>query len=159
MGRPVLSRGRDAARDAGGFTLIEVMIAMAITIVVMLANLTLFNTAQRNLAHARALTEATNLASGRLADFRAMTIAQIEAAAPDLDASPNPLRVRRGSDAATADGVPFTRSWAVSDVDLAQDGAADLVGDAVKIRVEVTWELAGRQHRVAMASITTGKTE
>ena len=53
---------------------------MAISIVVLLANIYLFNTAHRNLAHARSITDATNLATGKIADFRAMTIEEINLA-------------------------------------------------------------------------------
>ena len=59
-----------------GFTLIETMIAMSIAIVVLLANIYLFNTAQRDFALAKSVTEATNLATNRIADFRAMSISR-----------------------------------------------------------------------------------
>ena len=67
--RSVLSR--DAER---GFTLIETMIAMSIAIVVLLANIYLFNTAQKNFTLAKSVTEATNLATSRIADFRTRVI-------------------------------------------------------------------------------------
>jgi type II secretory pathway pseudopilin PulG len=66
--------GRGAAGAQRGFTLIEVMIAMAITITVMLANLYMINTAQKNLAYSRALTDATNLATNKIAEFKARVV-------------------------------------------------------------------------------------
>lgn len=54
-----------------GFTLIEVMIALSLAIVVLLANIYLINTAHKDLARARSITAATNLATGKIADFRA----------------------------------------------------------------------------------------
>ena len=57
-----------------GFTLVETMIAMSISIVVLLANIYLFNTAQKDFALAKSLTEATNLATNRIADFRTRVI-------------------------------------------------------------------------------------
>ena len=54
-----------------GFTLIEVMIALSLAIVVLLANIYLINTAHEDLARARSITAATNLATGKIADFRA----------------------------------------------------------------------------------------
>ena len=158
MGRRLLTgRSRSPRGASAGFTLIETLTAMAITIVVMLANLFLFSTASKNLAAARVLTEATNLATGSLSNFRAMTIAQIEAAAPSVDPTPNPLDVRRGTDTVTAGGVPFTRTWVVSRVDLEGDGIADMVGDLLSIKVDVAWTRAGRDHRVSMTTFTTGE--
>lgn len=158
MGRRVLKAGRGLPADgARGFTLVESIIAMAIGIIVLLANLFLFSTAQKNLAAARVLTEATNLATTTIAGFRSMTIAEIEAAAPTLDPGPNPLAVRRGSDTVTVAGTPFARAWIVSRVDLEHDGVADLAGDLVRIRVEVGWTAAGRAHQVTMTTFATGK--
>jgi hypothetical protein len=49
-----------------GFTLTEVMTAMMISIIVMLANLAIFNVANRNFAYSRALTNATNHATDKI---------------------------------------------------------------------------------------------
>lgn len=158
MGRRLLS-GSGPARDTErGFTLVEVITAMAITITVMMANLYLFNTAQRNLAFSRSLTNATNLATNRIADFRAMTMAEIDAATPTVLPSPNPLNQRRGSDTASVDGLQFNRTWVVSAVDIEHDGIPDLTGEVVKIKVEVEWTLATKSHRVTMTTFSTGKT-
>jgi len=157
VGAVVLRERGPAGVAPGGFTLIEVVIAMAIGLVVMLANLFLFGTASRDLAASRALTDATNLATGKIADFRAMSLPEIVAAAPSVDPSPNPLEVRRGTETVAAGGTTFTRAWAVSLADLGGDGAPDLVGELLRIRVEVSWSVAGRGHSVSMATFTTGK--
>jgi prepilin-type N-terminal cleavage/methylation domain-containing protein len=152
-------RGGARPGRPGGFTFVEVLIAMAITVAVMLANLALFDTAHRNLAYSRALTEATNLATNRIADFKTMAVADILNAAPNVQASPNPLNVRWGSDTPTVDGVLFTRTWTFSSVDVDHDAAPDMVGDLVKVKMDVTWTMAGRAHHVSMATFTTGKPE
>jgi prepilin-type N-terminal cleavage/methylation domain-containing protein len=161
MDRRVLSPGGDSPRRAErGFTMIEIVVAMAVTIVVMLANLYMFNTAQKDLAFGKSLTNATNLATGKIDDFKTQTIPQIKTAAPDVQASPNPLDVRRGTDTVTLDGVAYTRTWTVSDIDLenaAVNPVAELVGDLVKIKVDVAWSAANKGHHVTMATFTTGK--
>jgi prepilin-type N-terminal cleavage/methylation domain-containing protein len=160
VGRRILSRGSGTpAAAAPGFTLIETMIAMAISIVVLLANLFLFTTAQKNLATSRALTDATNLATGKIAEFRTMTIAQINASAPTAQAAPNPLNARQGSDTVSSGGTTFSRTWLVSAIDLehASPPVADMVGDLVKIRLDVTWTAANKDHHVTMTTFTTGK--
>jgi prepilin-type N-terminal cleavage/methylation domain-containing protein len=171
--RRVLRSGGAPARAAErGFTLIEIMAAMAISIVALLANIYLINTANRDLALARSLTDATNLATTRIADFRAMTIADINATATP-DGGANPLNVRRGSDTQCPDcpdancshadcspsATRFNRSWIVSAIDLehATPPVADLVGDLVKIDVAVDWTLRNKPHHVALTSFTTGK--
>jgi prepilin-type N-terminal cleavage/methylation domain-containing protein len=156
-----------------GFTLIEVMVAMSISIVALLANIYLINTANRDLALARSLTDATNLATNRIADFRAMTVAEINASAPTVQGGANPLNIRQGSDTKCPDcpgsdcsssncspaATRFTRTWVVSAIDLqhANPPVADLVGDLVKVNVEVSWTLLSKVHRVTMTSFATGK--
>ena len=174
MGRRILSSPGGLPRAAErGFTFIEVMIAMAVSIVVLLANIYLFNTAHKNLALARSITNATNLATGRIADFRAMTIADITAAAPTVHASPNPLGIREGTDTqcpdcpgsdcsssdCSSEATRYTRTWIVSAVDLenASPPVPDLVGDLVKITITVTWTLANKGHQVTLSTFTAGK--
>ena len=65
------SAGASAPAAEQGFTLVEVMIALAISIAVLFANIYLFNTAHKELARARSITAATNLATSKIADFRA----------------------------------------------------------------------------------------
>jgi prepilin-type N-terminal cleavage/methylation domain-containing protein len=174
--RRILSRRRGHSRAAQrGFTFIEVMIALSISVVVLLANIYLFNTAHRDLALARSITEATNLATSKIADFRAMTIAQINAASPTVSGGANPLGIRQGSDTLCPDcpdsacsssdcspaAIRYTRTWVVSaiDLELANPPVADLVGDLVKAKIDVTWTLRSKDHRVSIATFTTGKTQ
>jgi len=161
MGRALLStRGGPPGGAQRGFTLIEIVVAMAVTIVVMLANLTMFNTAQKNLAFSRALTNATNLATGKVDQFKTMTITEIKNAAPDVRTPPNPLDIRQGTEAASVEGVQYALTWTVSDVDLenaAVNPVAELVGDVVKITLDVAWTAANKDHHVTMATFTTGK--
>lgn len=161
MGQRVLTRSRAGSRGAParGFTLIETMIAMTITIVVMLANLYLFNTAQKNLSQSRALTNATTLATDKIGEFRGMTIVQINNAAPNVTGGP--LLVRQGGDTPSVDGIQFARNWTVSAIDLehADPPVPDLVGDVLKVKLEVAWTQASQDHRVTMTTFTTGKSE
>ena len=57
-----------------GFTLPEVMIATAISIVVILANLAVFNVANKNFAYTRAMTNATNHATDKINEFKTKLI-------------------------------------------------------------------------------------
>lgn len=56
--------------DEAGFTLPEVMTAMAVSVIVLLANFALLNTANKNFAYTRALTNATNHATDKFAEFK-----------------------------------------------------------------------------------------
>ena len=117
---------------------------MSIAIIALLANLYLFNRANTDLALSRSLTSATNLATDKIAEFRAMTMTQIQAAAPNApvplpcpSSTPaNPLNRRVGSDtrcpdcpdsdcaggSCSAAATRFTRTWVVSAVDLDHHG-------------------------------------
>jgi len=133
-------------RDETGFTLVEVMISMVITMTVLLAVLGMFNSSFRIFAQNKRLTSATNLAYSKMADFKTLTIAQI--------LSQNPK-----NDTRTVNDMQFTRAWVVSniDVDDPPDGVDDLVGDIVKIDLTVAWVHGGQNYNVAMSSLTTGK--
>jgi prepilin-type N-terminal cleavage/methylation domain-containing protein len=156
MGPRFLNTGGAGARADRGFTLVEVMISMAVTITVLLANLYIFNTVQKNLAFGRATTAATNLATDKIADFRGLTVAEIFTAAPTTVAA-SPLRIRTGFDQRTADGVLFTRAWTVSDVDVDGDANRDLADELVKVSIDVAWSMSGITHKVAMSTFTTGR--
>ena len=244
LGRRMVSSASAPAQAAErGFTLIEVMIALAISIAVLFANIYLFNTAHKELARARSITAATNLATSKIADFRARVMdappcfsANTTTADPSLvnyafagngspcttgDINPDypgllnedfcsppssrdpdyPLKAAAGPsgiplceapgavnprfcnpaanpaactvtgrteppaadqrqrETTTVDGVQLTLAWDVSYVDLdpANPPAADLVGDLVKLKVDASWMLEGKDHHVTMATFTTGK--
>ena len=62
------------------------------------------------------------------------------------------------------DGIPLTVAWGVSYIDLAPTGtpstpSPDLVGDLVKIKIDVAWTLDNKEHHVTMATFTTGKAQ
>lgn len=185
LGRRILGTPGGLSRFAEqGFTLIESMIALSIAIVVLLANIYLFNTSQKDFAMAKSVTEATNLASSKIADFRAMAISRAADSTDINRSSPcvsgGPLNVRRGgeqlctgcavcsdqticaSDACLPpDFKSFITTWTVSDIDLQQTNppVADLVGDLVKIKVDVFWMAANKRHQVTMTTFTTGKAQ
>lgn len=242
--RRILSSRTSLTRAAErGFTLIETMIAMSVAITVLLANIYLFNTSQKDFALAKTITEATNLATNRIADFRARVMdaspcfkpgtttpdpglvnygftgngspcttgdinpdypgllnedfcSPPSSRAPDFPLkaadgpsgtplceapgarnsrfcnpalNPNdctvigrtepPLADQRQKETLAVDGIPFTLAWDVSYVDLdpAASPAADLVGDLVKIKIDVAWMTADKGHHVNMATFTTGR--
>lgn len=171
MGQRALSGRPPVGGGAPGFTFIETMVAMAMAMIVLLANIFLINTAHRNMARAKVLTDATNLAADTLAALRTRTLAEVNATTDGIasgfvvgthvdDAVQEPLSpadaanlVRRQQVGTTV----FTRTWTVSNVDSDADGVADLVGDIVKVRVDVAWAAGGRDHHVTMATLTTGR--
>ena len=71
----------------------------------------------------------------------------------------DPASDQRQLETTTVDGLLFTVAWDVSYVDLdpANPPAADLVGDLVKIKVEVSWMASGKRHQVTMTTFTTGR--
>jgi len=71
MGQHILTSR--SARERG-YSLVEIMVAMVITITVMLATLAIFNASQRNFAAARAITNATNLGTTLIDDFKTRVI-------------------------------------------------------------------------------------
>lgn len=143
MGKRLL-RGRHSpgkVRGKEGFTLIEVMISLVITMTAFLAILAMVNTSFRSYGRGKRLTVATNLASQKLGDFKSMEVAAITG----------------GSDTVTEGGTPYTRTWTVSDVDYDGDSVPDMTGDIVKVGVTVSWTQGGKDHQVRMATLTTGK--
>lgn len=142
----MMKKGKGPGCDRKGFSLIEVMISMAIALTVTLAILGMFNHAYRIYAGNRRLTVATNLASRKFTEFKAMTVADIKGQTPK-------------SETQVVKGIPYTLDWTADDVDVDGDSTPDLVGDLVKIRLEVKWTLADGDHRVSMATMTTGKPE
>jgi hypothetical protein len=130
----------------GGFTIVEALLSMAIASTVLLAVLGMFNTAFITFGNSKMLTMATNLAYGKVADFKTMTVAAIVAQTPKIQNYP-PLKA-----------VPdYICTWTVSNVDVDNDGIDDMVGDVIKIDLRVDWVHAGRPHSVSMATLSTGK--
>lgn len=139
--RTMAAAGPKGVKD--GFTLIEVLMSMVITMTALLAILAMVNTSFRSYSRGKRLTEATNLAYQKLQDFKTVEVAAIA----------------DGTDVVTPANTQYTRTWTVSDVNLDadSDGVPDLQGDIVKVDLEVTWTHGGRDYRVSMATMTTGK--
>ncbi len=146
VGKRLLRGGGGACDPAGegGFTLVEALLSMAIASTVLMAVLTMFNTAFMTFGKSKGLTMATNLAYSKAADFKTMTLPEIVAQAP-------------GSQNYTVGGTQYLCTWTVTDVDVDGDGVDDMVGDVVKIALRVDWTYAGRSHGVSMATLSTGK--
>jgi len=170
-------------RGERGFTMVEVLTAAMIGVVALIANMTMFATAEKDFAFARQVTDATNLATNQFAAFKTMTLAEIQAttAAPtvaekaaDLAANPrlglaSPLLVgwheeRRGLAAAagkagcpTIGDRPYCRSWTVSYVDVDANGTADMAGSIVRVKLTVDWWVGAKKHTVTLSTMTTGR--
>lgn len=144
MDKLKLSRwwGRRRAGERG-FTMLEVLSATMVGMIAFTANLAMFNFAARDFAYSRSLTNATNLATEKMNDFKTRTVAEILADAK--------------TDTVTIDGTAYTRAWTVGNVDVDADGTADMIGDIVKIRLTVRWTIGTKAHQVTMATMTTGK--
>ena len=145
MDRRIVGEGavKRTRTGSGGFSLLEVLVAMTITVTVMLAILGMFDQAYRLYARNKRLTVATNLAATKLADFKAMTVGAIVAENPKTETI-------------VREGIPYTVNWTVSNVDVDGDSVDDLVGDLVKISLDVNYAYRGGAHRVSMATMTTG---
>jgi len=148
-----------------GFTLVEVMTAMAIGMIALTANLTLFTWAQKDFARSRTLTDATNEATAVLADFKTRTVNEIN---NTTDRVASGLRIGTHTETPALGnckqigGRTFCRTWEVWNLDVDGDGTADMVGDIVKIKVRVDWWLgvdtaAQNKHTITLATMTTGK--
>lgn len=217
------------------------MIALAVAITVLLANIYLFNTSQKDFALAKNITEATNLATSRIADFRARVMDASPCFKPNTttpdpalvnygftgngspcttgDINPDypgllnedfcsppgsrasgfpltaangpsgvplcsapavrnprfcnpavniigctvigrtepPAADQRQKQTTVVDGIPYTLAWDVSYVDLDHNGTLEMVGDLVKIKVDVAWTAADKDHHVRMATFSTGR--
>ena len=128
--------------------MIEVLLAMAVTMTVLIAVLGMFNSALRVFADSRNLTTATNLASKKLAEFKSEPLANIVTGSDSVDRYGMPY---------VSGGVQYNREWDVSNIDVDGDGNDDLVGDLVKVKLDVNWTAARRDHQVTMALLTTGR--
>jgi type II secretion system protein I len=94
-----------------GFTLIEVLIVMAIFSIGILAVAAMQITATKGNASARRITEATALAENQIENLMQLSYDHV-----DLSPAANPHEITRGS---------YTINWNVTDIDLDSDGAND----------------------------------
>lgn len=117
-------RRRMRARDASGFTLLEVVIAMAILSVGLLSIAAAQLAALHISARSRDHTTAMHLAEQKMEEFQGLPVASLPASGADAN---NPLDPDPGDD----DRTTYTRRWTVQ--------ANTPVVDVTTLTVEVDW--------------------
>jgi type IV pilus assembly protein PilV len=120
-------RLRAGVRRQGGFTLIEVLVALVILMVGFLAMTTMHVTSARANTMARRRTMATLLAHQQIERFQRLDANSIDA----------------GTDTATMDGYDFARSWTKTD----NAGTSDTV------QVTVSWSDQWGSNSVSIPSV------
>ena len=111
-----------------GYTLIEVLIAMAVFSIGILAVAAMQTTSVQGNASARRVTEATALAENQIE-----SLLELPYDDNDLDPALNPHEAAQG---------PYTINWIITDSDLDTDG----VNDAKTISVTVNWNYRGNRN-------------
>jgi prepilin-type N-terminal cleavage/methylation domain-containing protein len=122
------SNKRGAQIGNQGYTLIEVVIIIAIFSIGILAVSALQTTSVKGNASSRRMTEATALAENQLE-----RLLELPYDDNDLDPALNPHVATQG---------PYTINWNVTDSDLDTDG----VNDAKTISVTVNWSYGGNRN-------------
>jgi len=122
------SNKRAAQSGNQGYTLIEVLIVIAIFSIGILAVSALQTKAVQGNASSRQITEATALAESQLE-----TLLELPYDDNDLDPALNPHEATQG---------PYTINWNVTDSDLDADGT----NDAKTITVTVNWGNGGNRN-------------
>ena len=112
--------------DFKGFTLIEVLIVMAIFSIGILAVAAMQMTSTKGNASARRMTEATALAENQIENLM-----QLPYGDEDLNPATNPHPGPQGS--------PYTINWNVTEIDLDADGT----NDSKTVDVTVSWSYGG----------------
>lgn len=139
MGKPVRRRdGQD------GFSLIEVMIAMAILSICMMAAVSMHFGTARNNTNGNIITQANMLAKTQLETLKSQNIAAATmdpGVYPQTDLSTIPLISPDGQN-----GGIFRRYWTIE----------NLGTNARRITVTVEWGRFGRQRSVVISSNTKG---
>ena len=133
-----MSRSRlQRSGEEGGFTLIEVLIALLVLLVGMAGILSLQLTSMKATSFSRHATEASSLAEDKVEDLRTVAL--------------DSVRFANGTDQVDARGVadadgPYTRSWTIS------PGA-----DTTIVNVSVSWTERGDEpYTISMADMRTG---
>lgn len=138
-------------RRQRGFTIVELLVTMAIAVIGLLAIMSMFVVTSRANASGAASGEGVAVASATIEDMRAMTL-------DDLSATygPMPIDVALDTVAGRA-GTTFTRRVQVSELTATST-------NLIKIRIEVGWTDAGaapgadgglHDHRVSFELIRT----
>ena len=120
--------------DIKGFTLIEVLIVMAIFSIGILAVAAMQVTSTKSNASARRMTEATALAENQIENLM-----QVSYDHADLNPATNPHESAQG---------PYTINWNATEVDLDADGT----NDSKTVDVTVNWNY-GRDRSVSIQYI------
>jgi prepilin-type N-terminal cleavage/methylation domain-containing protein len=125
--------------DARGFSFIELMIAMAILAMGMLAAVSMHLGSTRNNTKGNIYTQANMLAKSQLETLKNQDVLNLTAGGPYQDPN-NPV------DSEGQPGGIYTRSWTI-----------DTLGtDARRITVMVQWNRQGRPGTVTVSSNTKG---
>jgi type IV pilus modification protein PilV len=128
---------KDLYHPSSGFSLIEVMIAMALFSIGLLAIASMQGTNVKNNTTGNITTQAAMLARAKIEELKSMDIAALAAGeyedADKIDANGN------------AGGI-YKREWQI------ENAAADLR----KIQVNVSWKRAGRERTVSLTTVTRG---
>ena len=119
------SNKEEMQMDIKGFTLIEVLIVMAIFSIGILAVAAMQMTSTKGNASARRITEATALAENQIENLM-----QVSYDHADLDPANNPHESTQG---------PYAINWNVTEVDLDADGT----NDSKTVNVAVNWNYGG----------------
>jgi type IV pilus assembly protein PilV len=122
----IQSNNKKMQMDIKGFTLIEVLIVMAIFSIGILAVAVMQMTSTKGNASARRITEATALAENQIENLMQL---------PYDDADLNPANNPHPGPQVP----PYTVSWNVNEIDLDADGA----NDSKTIDVIVNWSYGG----------------
>ena len=133
-----MSRSRlQRSGEEGGFTLIEVLIALLVLLVGMAGILSLQLTSMKATSFSRHATEASSLAEDKVEDLRTVAL--------------DSVRFANGTDQVDARGVadadgPYIRAWTIS------PGA-----DTTIVNVSVSWTERGDEpYTISMADMRTG---
>ncbi len=137
----IMNQSTTAAQrsDTSGLTLIEVMIAMAILAMGMLATVSMHYGTARNNTSGNIYTQASMLAQAQLEILKNQDVDSLLAGGPYLDPG-NPV---------DADGRPggiYQRSWTIDPLGVG----------ARRITVSVQWQRLGRSYRIDVSTNTKG---
>ena len=119
------SNKQEMQMDIKGFTLIEVLIVMAIFSIGILAVAAMQMTSTKGNASARRITEATALAEIQIENLMQLSYGHV-----DLNPANNPHEITQG---------PYTINWNVTEIDLDADGT----NDSKTVNVTVNWGYGG----------------